>query len=843
MSNAEPAITYCFDGFELQPEERRLLVDGIPTVLGARAFDLLLTLIEQPGQLVTKDTLLERVWPAVVVEENNLQVQISTLRKLLGADAIATVVGRGYRFTRELHRKKNERHKTTPSRLTAHTNIPHNLGVLIGREQELVQLMSLIDAGRLVTVTGPGGVGKTRLMNQCALDLAERFNDGVWLVELATLIEPEMVAVSVAATLRIDVNDIASASRALINHVRDKQMLLVLDNCEHLVDAVAALADALLSVAPQLKIVASSQDILGVNGEQVFRVPSLTLPTDKSPSAADAASFGAIALFIERAKLGDIRFCCDDQNAPVITAICRRLDGIPLAIEMAAARVATLGLADVARMLDERFLALTAGRRGAVPRQRTLQATLDWSYSLLAERERIVFRRLASFVGGFTLPAAIAVAEDSTLSHNEVIDAISVLVSKSLLTFDHAARNSRYRLLEIARAYAQERLAESGETDAITQRTSTYFQFAFQACFDDWTQLSDADFEARYAPDLENLQTIVEWSFAPNSDARGGMTLVGLSGALWIGRLVVAEAERWLASAFAAIDETTPLVAKAQCQLTAGAFYYWRLNQQSIAVLRPAATTFQTLREPIRAGYASLLLSHTLAAIGDHEAEAHMKNAQSLLANCDRPRLQTLLPKTMAMIYYMRGMPAETVRENGKALLLAKAGGYEILALLLEENLADSLWLAGDLPQALAAARSVVEQCKQVSVAHKIPWAWIYGNLFGILTESGELVEAREIGRRTMHFLREADIPWLVMDHYALRSAKTGDAATSARIHGWINEYFLRKQITRQPNELRAMTSTAALLRELLPPKVLAPLLLEGAQLSEDAICQLAVLS
>jgi hypothetical protein len=290
------------------------------------------------------------------------------------------------------------------------------------------------------------------------------------------------------------------------------------------------------------------------------------------------------------------------------------------------------------------------------------------------------------------------------------------------------------------------------------------------------------------------------------------------------------------------VDDDTPPLVKAQLQLTAGGFYYWRLNEQSIGVLREAATSFQSSGESIRAGYAFLLLGHTLAAIGGHDAEMQMNSARTLLTHCDRPRLLALLPKTMAMIYYMRGQTAETVMENKIALTLAREGGYEVLALLVEENLADSLWLAGDLPQALAAARNVVDQCKRVSIAHKIPWAWIYGNLFGILTECGELREARALGRDTMQFLREANIPWMIMDHYALYMAKAENLIVSAQIHGWINAYFLHKKITRQPNELRAMESTVALLRDQLAPDLFAQLCAQGAQLSEDEVCKIAVM-
>ncbi len=834
-------LSYVFDGFELQPDERRLLVRGAPAALGPRALDLLLTLVEHAGQLVTKDQLLERVWPDVVVVENNLQVQISALRKLLGPDAISTVVGQGYRFTRE---PLSRSHGAAPAKrrsAIAQTNLPHNLGALFGREQDLAQLQGLLGASRLVTVTGPGGVGKTRLMNECALALANRFADGVWLVELASLNDADMVAAAVAATMRIEVKDAASGRDALALHIREKQLLLLLDNCEHLVDSVAALVDALLAVAPKLQVMTSSQDILGIHGEQVFRVRSLSVPADDAPLAEAALRFGAIELFTERARSGDLSFSCNDQNAPLITAICRRLDGIPLAIEIAAARVPALGLSSVARLLDERFLALTAGRRGAVPRHRTLQATLDWSHHLLSDRERKVFRRVAGFVGGFSLAAGAAVASDGLLDRHEVIDAIGVLVTKSLLCVDSKEGQWRYRLLEVARAYALERLAEADEVDAVARRAATHWLSVFGNCFDDWTRLSDAAFDTRYGSDLGNLRVALDWAFGPGGDVHVGVQLTGLSAPLWVERLMMRESEERLAVASAAVQADMPAAWVASLHMAAGNFYYTRLNEQSTAALRSAATMLRALGDTPLAGYALLLLGNTLAALGKEEAEQTLAEARKLLAQGDHPRLMALLPKTLAMFYYMRGMPAETQRENLRALELARAGGYDILALTVEENLADSLWLAGDLPGALTAARNVIERSKCVRAGYRINWGWMYGNYFGILVECDELAEAAAIARFTMAHLRESNGIRLVLDHFALHLAKSGFVESAANMLGWINHQYSSKGITRQPNELRAMRSTDALLRVHLTPQALAQLCEEGTHLDEAAVCQLAL--
>lgn len=841
----QAGITYCFGDFEIQAEEQRVLVGGVPIPLGARAFQLLLALVQRAGRLVTKDELLEAVWPDVVVEENNLHVQISTLRKLLGVDAITTVVGRGYRFTPEISLKTATVARSQQAASPSRSSLPHHLGALIGRTDDLAQLHELLRNARLVTITGPGGVGKTRLMIAAAQEVETSYLQGAWLIELANQSDPQMVPVAAAARFGVEVKDVASATEALARHLRDKDCLMLLDNCEHLVEAVASLAEALLIAAPNLKIITTSQDVLGIAGEQIFRVPCLPLPPNDERatrlSAETALSFGAIRLFVERAKLGDPQFSCDEERVGMLVGICRRLDGIPLAIEMAAARVGTLGLQSVARLLDERFLALAAGRRTAIPRQRTLHATLDWSYRLLGTHERIVFRRLAGFVGGFSLAAAIAVASDEEMSQSEVIEAVSLLVTKSLLSVDTSQGHWRYRLLEVTRAYALEQLAESGEANDIARRAAEHYATVYRSCFDDWTHLSDAAFDARYAPDLENVCLGLDWAFGPDGDTKLGLDLSWKSGHLWIWRLMLAESNRRLSTAFACVDETTPPLLVAHLQLIAGTFFYWREWEKSIAALKVAVPLLLQLGEREAAAFALLSLANNyiLAGVSDHRPA--LDEARGLLTKTDRARLATLLQKTTAMHHHISGNQEQADIETRRALASALGGGFEVIALTLEENLVDSMWLAGDLQGALVGARGVVEKCKRVKVASKIGWNWVYGNLFGILVESSELAEAQQIGRINMPYLREANTTWTRMDHYALYLAKAGFLNEAALVHGWIVHYFDAKGISHQPNESRARAEVAALLGKKFSNTDLAELVRRGSALSEDEVCTLAL--
>src|SRR2546421_2579765 len=405
---ADRSQTIEFGRFTVISHRRELLADGRPIELGGRAFDTLMALLDARGTVLGKDELLSRVWPDRVVEENNLQAQISALRKVFGAerDLIRTVAGRGYQFTGEI------RAAVTPGATApAHpTNLPGHLTELIGRDATLPFVVDLVIAHRLVTLTGAGGVGQTRLGLEVARRLLERFPDGVWLAELGPLSDPDLVPATVGAAPGLPLGSPAVTTDRVAAAASAKQLLLVLDNCEHVIQAAACMAEALLTASPLARVLATSREALRATGEHVYLVPSLDVPAEDNLDVEDVLRHGAVRLFSARAHAADPRSVLHTRHAPAAAAICRRLDGMPLAIELAAARVAAFGVDGVAARLDDRFRLLTGGHRTALPRHQTLRATLDWSYDLLSAPERVVLRRLAVFAGGFTLDAAAAIA-------------------------------------------------------------------------------------------------------------------------------------------------------------------------------------------------------------------------------------------------------------------------------------------------------------------------------------------------------------------------------------------------------------------------------------------------
>ncbi len=383
-------LCYRFGSFELQVGERRLLKSDSPVALQPRTFDVLATLLAHAGSLVTKEQLLASVWPNVVVEDAVIHVQVSTLRKILGHDAIDTVAGRGYRFMLPVANSATEH---VPS-----CNLPAELTSFIGREQEISQIRELLAAHRLVTLTGTGGVGKTRLALRIAREAMESFRDGACIVELAALADSRLVVGTIARALGLEERPGTPLFDTIGGHLAARHLLLILDNAEHLIDECASLVEQMLRRAAQVAILATSRERLALGGEVVFRVPSLTVPA-AGESAPSLHGFESVRLFLDRARLFRPGFVVTDDNAGVVASICHRLDGIPLAIELAAPRLRSMSVRELSDRLEHRFTLLSDGSRAALPRHRTLRSMVDWSYDLLSEREAAMFRRLSVFVG------------------------------------------------------------------------------------------------------------------------------------------------------------------------------------------------------------------------------------------------------------------------------------------------------------------------------------------------------------------------------------------------------------------------------------------------------------
>jgi predicted ATPase/DNA-binding winged helix-turn-helix (wHTH) protein len=502
----------------LKPAARELLVDGVPARLGARAFDVLSALVEAGGGVVSHDTLLQRAWPDKAVLADNLKITIIALRRLLGRDAVVTVPRRGYRLGVALVRRDTPAAPPSPVG-----------GMLLGRDDDLGRLEGLLQRARLVTVCGAGGIGKTRL----AAALAARSNrrDGHALVELAALTDARPLVATIARALALPPTD---SEAALFTALQPLSMLLVLDNAEHLLDPVVTLVRSLIAAAPAVSVLVTSREPLRLPQEEVLRLEGLACPETDDLATVRAAP--AAALLVARAQAADTSFTLDESGAGAVAEVCRQLGGVPLALELAAARVALLGTAGVLALLRAPLSLLTRGRTGAPPRHMTLRATLQWSHDLLDEPQQAALRRLAVFADSFTIDAACAVLCSAALQpafgDAEARLALQALVDKSLLTaVDREA--ARWRLLEPTRVFALERLDASGEAPRLRRRHAE----TVLAVFDAANQRIDAQGALPWVdallPDLANLRGALSWAEGPDGDAALAVGLCGVAGMFW----------------------------------------------------------------------------------------------------------------------------------------------------------------------------------------------------------------------------------------------------------------------------------------------------------------------
>ena len=767
-TSGEPAIS--FGPFRLVAAQRLLLEGDKPVRLGSRAFDILTALVERAGEIVSKEELIARVWPATYVEEANLKIQVSALRRALGDGQgdnryVVNVVGRGYNFVAPIRQEAPSRASRSPTIAPAALhNLPFATTRMIGRDETVTTLVARLSRQRLVTIVGPGGIGKTTVALAVAEQMISSHEHGVWLVDLTPLADQRLVPSAVATVLGLEIRADDQLS-GLVTHLKDKRMLLLLDNCEHVIDAAAGLAAALLSGTPGVSILATSRERLGIIGEREYRLGPLSSPEPSSKlTIAETATFPAVRLFVERVSAIMEDFELTDASAPLVIEICRKLDGLPLAIEFAAPCVEALGVQGLADRLNNSLPLLTAQRRTSTARHQTMRAVIDWSYGLLSDDVQRNFRALGIFAGSFTANAATTVAMDAGTTSIDAMDLLTDLVAKSLVVADVSDTKPRFRLLDTTRAYAREKLTESGEAEQIAWNHAAFFRDLFMQAASDTQPPVAARGAARDGQELDNVRAALDWAFSA-----AGSTSIGID-------LTAAYVPQW--TKLSRFDECRTRIETALAVLDRGSDHALRTEM----ILRAAlGTSLAYTRGPVDEADAIWERVFELAVrLDDTEYQLRALYGRCMYKTlvCDHRAALTLArqfrrvaervatatdvatsDRIMAMVLHYLGeqTAARACAERSLAgpippnrhVYSTRYGIDQRVGALMQ--LARTLWLQGFPDQAMQAARASVDEAIDVGHGNSICLALADGACV-VAMLSGELDEAEHFaGMLTEH--------------------------------------------------------------------------------------------
>lgn len=711
-------------------------------------------------------------------------------------------------------------------------NLPLQRTTFVGRENDVAEVKDLLDRHHLLTLVGSGGVGKTRLAIQVGADLLDRYPDGVWFVDLAPIDNPELVASVVAQAIGMSQQG-QRVDEQIPPWLKRKKLLLIFDNCEHVLEPIAALATAILTMAQDVRIVATSRQALNISGEVAHSLPSLTVPAETTRLTPDEAlAYGAIALFVDRARAVDTHFTLTDATAPIVAEICRRLDGIALAIELAAARVKVLSIPNLAQRLNDRFKLLTGGSRDALPRQKTLTALIDWSYDLLTPQEQLLFARLGVFAGGFGLEAATSICGGEDVDEIDILDLLASLTDKSLVVADTSGEHERYRLLESTAAYALEKLSAAGEREAFTRRHAEYFRDQALAADERWGTCSTHAWVAAAELELDNDRAALEWTLTRGNDAVLGGAIVGALGHVWWSTGLSVEGRYWIALALERVtDAEHPQVAArlwtALCRLESG--------QRARDAAERAMALNASVGDARGTADVQKILAYALFQMGRRdEAQAVIEQALAALRTCGEPYLVASCLGVLADIVTDRGDIPAARELYAQALAAFKSIGNEAGTATVLGNLAMLEFAQGHPELALrAASEAHVIHARGKNVIHL---AGNHVNIAAYQIALGDLSAACDSAREGLRLARQVrEEPCIAsgLQHLALLAVLRGDARRGALLLGYVDAQGAALEMQRDAAEQRDYDKLVAALSETLSKDEIARLAADGASWSE----------
>lgn len=760
-------------------------------------------------------------------------------------------------------------------------NLPTQLTTFIGRENEIAEVKQELESHRLVTLTGSGGTGKTRLSLQVAAELLEKFDHGVWFVELAPLTDSDLIPQTILSTIGIQEQQGKTPLEVLKEYLHEKQTLIVLDNCEHLVSASADVVNTLLNAAPKLKILASSREALGVKGEMSYPVPSLSLPDIKHlPVIEQLSQYEAVRLFIDRALLVAPHFIVDKDNAPHVAQICHRLDGIPLAIELAVARIKMLSVEQISKRLDDRFRLLTGGARTALPRQQTLRALIDWSYDILSDNERLLLRRLSVFAGGWTLEAAeeVCVGQNDILSY-DVLDLLTQLINKSLVVvIEHSqSEETRYRMLETIRQYAREKLLEAGGSEVIRQRHLVYFVKLVEQAEPELCRSNQAFWLNKLDDELDNLRMALEWALT--IDTESGLRIAALPWR-WCDRHgYYREMGEWLSQLLERYSVVDSLHAQALfcysgCLIRQGRFAEaTQIAEQSLQMaltasdkqaeahslqLLGAMTVVQgKLEEGIlileqsldlyralgyKIGQANILSSLAINSNNKERAAAFAR--ESLQINRELGNLSGIADSlaTLARLTIWAGDFSSPAAWLEEALSMARQASDQSTEEYVLMTYGVLMYWQGNYPQAHAYYKELIQLSERLGNHFSGLWARVF--MAYTLLQQGAIEQARELFVECIQRAYKAD--WKVnlvfaVEGIASLNVKQGQSERAARLFAWADAMREKIGDFRPPVEQASVEKDLAVIHSKITDIEFARLSAEGRTMTTEQAIALAL--
>jgi predicted ATPase/DNA-binding winged helix-turn-helix (wHTH) protein len=821
--------------YKLLPAERLLLSRGEPVNLAGRAFDVLVALVRRRGRLVSKNELLDEVWADLVVEENNLAVHVAALRKLLGPDAVSTITGVGYRFAWEVFPVDGA--EESPARgegPSVRGNLPMRLPKLLGRNEERADIRARLREGcPLLTICGEAGIGKTLLAQTLAQDEIPQHRDGVFWIELAPIQDATRVPYVIAAALQIPLRE-AEPAAELVRALKPLSILLVLDNAEHLVDAVAAVVQAILRGTSDVALLCTSQVPLKVPQEHVYRLDPLAVP----PAGAegdDPLAYTAVQLFVERATAADRHFVATPPMLRQVGNICRSLDGNSLAIELAAARVGPIGVSGLEAHLGDRLALLSPVRAEDRSRRNALAAAIDWSYALLSNEEKKVFRRLGVFRGGFALDGAALCVSDASLEPTRAAGVIGELVDRSLVVRQRSDR-SRLDLLETGRLYALARLAESNEANAARAQHCASVRWLLDEAFQEFWQAPEESWRPRYEPELDNIRAALEWGAEHDAEAA-----IGLFGSAWPLSWTLptrGEMQAWSHRLEALVTAALPVPLRARFREAMCFAHSVDFPEQARNAARLASDLYAEAGD--RCGQYRCLMEYAFNwRVDDTKAREAVAAARAIEDGAWPPWILERGRTAEAVLEMGCGRFDEARLLYGAGLELSQRANYQRGVRRGLSNLADLELAAGNVDEAVRLGHVL----RGLPSSHGPGCITALMNFASALIVKGDLVLAREVAQEAYHEARRFDLStmWSGLDALALLVALEGRHTDAARIARAADaELKKRGQHKRQPNEARERAQVGTLLAQ--EPAVLAILHMPsgGEALRLDGVLQIA---